>query len=153
MNRVILALGSNVGDRETHIEKAIEMIATHEMVELHAVATLFANPAQAVYAQPDFLNTCIEISTWLIPEELLDLTETIEREFGRKNKGGQDPRTLDIDIIFYADQIISSDRLLIPHPLMHQREFVLKPLSEIAKDWVHPMLQMTVEQMYRTVMR
>lgn len=151
MNNVILGLGSNVGDKESYIDSAISHLADHDMIEIKQMSSLFENPAQTPYPQPDFLNACIEIQTFLTPEELLDLTESIEKKLDRRSKGGQDPRTIDIDIIFYGDEIITTDRLMVPHPLMHTRDFVLKPLLDIAKDWVHPLLQQRVDEMVQFV--
>ena len=98
MYSVILGLGSNVGDRESYIDKAVSLISEHDMIESKQLSTLYENPAQTTYPQPDFLNACMEVATFLTPEELLDATEAIERDLDRNSKGGQDPRTIDIDM-------------------------------------------------------
>ena len=144
MNKVILSLGSNLGHREQHLSDAIDALSSHDQIQITAVSSDYENSAVSNFSQPDFINKAIQITTFLTPDELLETTETIEKKLGRISKEHRDPRNIDIDIIFYNNDIISTDRLVIPHPLMHERLFVLDPVSEIAPEWIHPILEETV---------
>jgi 2-amino-4-hydroxy-6-hydroxymethyldihydropteridine diphosphokinase len=93
---------------------------------------------------PAFLNAAAEVRTTLGSHALLHRLLEIEREMGRQRKARWEPRTIDLDLLLFGDQIISSQELIVPHPLMHERRFVLEPLSEIASQVVHPTLQMTI---------
>ncbi|HEX5037541.1 MAG TPA: 2-amino-4-hydroxy-6-hydroxymethyldihydropteridine diphosphokinase, partial [bacterium] len=97
--------------------------------------------------QPNFLNGVFEVETDLEPERLLDLLEAIERDLGRARKGDWSPRPVDLDILFYDDRVVSTDRLKIPHPGLAGRLFVLKPLADLAPDMVHPVLKKTIKEL------
>ncbi|MGA0241915.1 MAG: 2-amino-4-hydroxy-6-hydroxymethyldihydropteridine diphosphokinase [Candidatus Marinamargulisbacteria bacterium] len=147
MNTVYLGLGSNLGQRDTHIERALDQLSAHDDIIIQQLAARYETVAIASYQQPNYLNTAVKIITVLTPLELLDVTEAIELAMGRTSKGMGDPRVIDIDILFYNDQVLSHDRLMIPHPLAHERLFVLNPLHDIAPDLVHPMLNMTISEL------
>lgn len=140
INTVYLGLGSNVGHREEQLQQAIDEIASIEGIDLDQVSTFIETEAVTKMKHPDFINAAISIRTILTPRELLDLFQELERKMGRKSKGNLDPRTLDIDILFYGNDIVLEDDLIIPHPLVHERLFVLTPLAEIAPDFVHPLI-------------
>jgi 2-amino-4-hydroxy-6-hydroxymethyldihydropteridine diphosphokinase len=140
-----LGLGSNVGDREFALRSALAKIARTPHIELIRSSSILENPAVGGPADsPPFLNAAAEIRTTLGSHALLHELLEIERTLGRSRREKWAPRTIDIDILLLGDQIISSDELVVPHPLMHERRFVLKPLAEIAPNMVHPALQMTI---------
>lgn len=145
---VYLALGSNVGDREEYIEQAVFLISKLKGVEMIKRSTNYETEAEGVKDQPPFINAALEIRTSLSPHKLLDELQTIENALGREREVEWGPRTIDIDILLFGNQVISDDRLQIPHPLMHERLFVLQPLKEIAPRAMHPMLEKSISTIY-----
>jgi 2-amino-4-hydroxy-6-hydroxymethyldihydropteridine diphosphokinase len=134
-----LGLGSNVGDRESHLEAAVDGLRKHG-VQVDAISSLYeTQPVGEVLDQPDFLNAAIRIRTDLEPEELLDLCKAIEVEQGRL-LGGQrhGPRPLDVDLLLLGDVELETDRLTLPHPEASSRRFVLAPLLELDPDLALP---------------
>jgi 2-amino-4-hydroxy-6-hydroxymethyldihydropteridine diphosphokinase len=127
-----LGLGSNVGDRESHLRRAIEDLRAHG-VEVEAVSSLYeTEPVGEILDQPDFLNAAIRIGTSLEPEGLLDVCKAIEAEHGRAFGGPRHgPRPIDIDLLLLGDLELSTDRLTLPHPEVTSRRFVLMPLLEL----------------------
>jgi 2-amino-4-hydroxy-6-hydroxymethyldihydropteridine diphosphokinase len=127
-----LGLGSNVGDRESHLRAAIELLGERG-VEVDAVSSTYeTEPVGEVLDQPDFLNAAVRIRTDLEPEELLDLCKQIERERGRVLDGPRhSPRPLDVDLLLLGDLELSTDLLTLPHPEVTSRRFVLAPLLEL----------------------
>lgn len=139
-----LALGANLGDRKRNIRDAVGLLVATEGVTVTQVSSLLDNPA--VGGEPDappFLNAAAEIKTTLGSHALLHRILEIEQKLGRVRRQKWESRIIDIDLLLYGDVIISSQELVIPHPLMHERRFVLQPLAEIAPEAVHPVLQMT----------
>ncbi len=130
-----LGLGSNVGDRESHLRDAIEDLRGHG-VTVEAVSSLYqTEPVGEILDQPDFLNAAIRIRTSLDPEELLDLCKAIEAEHGRAFGGPRHgPRPIDIDLLLLGELEISTERLTLPHPELTSRRFVLAPLLELDPD-------------------
>ena len=147
MNTVFLGLGSNIGQRETNIEQALDALNQHPHTEINSVSPLYETIAVSHFKQANYLNGAAKIQTLLTPDELLTFTESIETHLGRTSKGLGDPRTIDIDILFYNDTVISLDHLSIPHPLAHERLFVLNPLNDIAPDLIHPILNQSVSEL------
>jgi len=143
-----IAVGSNIGDSRTIIAMALEKLNSQEDIEMTACSDFIVTPPYGVTDQPDFLNGCIEVNTLMMPEELLDTLNRTEALFGRERKIHWGPRTLDLDIIFYDDQVINTQRLTVPHPDMANRMFVLKPLNQIAGWKMHPVYHKTVAQLY-----
>jgi 2-amino-4-hydroxy-6-hydroxymethyldihydropteridine diphosphokinase len=127
-----LGLGSNVGDRESHLRRAIEDLREHG-VEVEAVSSLYeTEPVGEILDQPDFLNAAIRIRTELEPEPLLDVCKAIEVEHGRAFAGPRHgPRPIDIDLLLLGDLELSTERLTLPHPEVTSRRFVLAPLLEL----------------------
>ena len=127
-----LGLGSNVGDRESHLRRAVEDLRGHG-VEVEAVSSLYeTEPVGEILDQPDFLNAAIRIRTELDPDELLDLCKAIEVEHGRAFGGPRHgPRPIDIDLLLLGDLELSTERLTLPHPEVTSRRFVLAPLLEL----------------------
>ena len=133
-----ISIGSNIGERETIIKDAISTLDSFEEIRVSAVSDIIETKPYGVTDQPDFLNGCLEIRTLLRPGELLAELLLIEASFGRERKEHWGPRTLDLDILFYDSQCILSHDLVVPHPDMQNRMFVLKPLSQIAPYFIHP---------------
>ena len=148
MTTVYLSLGSNVGNREKHIKDAIAALAGLEHTSVLRHSRNFEPQAlDAPEGTPDFLNAAVAIETTLPPADLLEETQAIEIKLGRTEKNTFAPRTIDIDVLFYGDEVILDDRLTIPHPLLHERYFVLAPLSEIAPDLLHPIFGQPVSEL------
>jgi 2-amino-4-hydroxy-6-hydroxymethyldihydropteridine diphosphokinase len=130
-----LGLGSNVGDRESHLRGALDLLGKHE-VEVEAVSSVYeTEPVGEILDQPDFLNAAARISTRLEPLDLLDACKAIEAEHGRMFGGPRHgPRTLDLDLLLLGDVELSNERLTLPHPQVTSRRFVLAPLLELDPD-------------------
>ncbi|HWP41544.1 MAG TPA: 2-amino-4-hydroxy-6-hydroxymethyldihydropteridine diphosphokinase [Tepidisphaeraceae bacterium] len=142
-----IALGANLGNRQQNIRNALKALGETPGIQITRVSSLLENPAQGMGEDaPPFLNAVAEIRTTLGSHALLHRLIEIERSLGRQRatSGKWTSRTIDLDLLLYGDQIISSQELIVPHPLMHERRFVLEPLCEIAPDVVHPTLQMTI---------
>lgn len=142
-----IALGSNLGDKEAYLNHAIERLDEQEDCEVVKSSDLIVTAPYGMTDQDEFLNGCLELRTLLYPMELLKLLHKIEKEAKRERTIHWGPRTLDLDIIFYDDLILDSEKLVIPHTDMHNREFVLKPLAQIAKGKRHPVLGKTVQEL------
>jgi len=141
VTRAHLGLGANIGNRERNLRMALCLLARRARVV--AVSSLYRSPAvvpEGAPPGPDFLNAACEIETGLQPGDLLAFVKEIEREIGRRPAARWAPRPIDIDILLYGGLVLETDALTIPHPLLHQRDFVLVPLAEIAPAAVHPTL-------------
>ena len=146
-HKAYIALGSNMGDRKAHLQRGVELLQETEGCRVERVSDFIATAPYGYLEQEDFLNGCLELDTLLTPEELLERLHEIEQAEKRERKIHWGPRTLDLDIIFYDDLVLDSEALHIPHIEMHKRDFVLKPLNQIAP-WVrHPLLKKTVREM------
>lgn len=146
-HRAYIAVGSNLGDKEQYIRQGIKSLDSRKDCILERTSKLIQTKPYGVEEQPDFLNGMIELRTLLFPEELLDVLHQVEQEANRERKVHWGPRTLDLDIIFYDDCVVDKENLQIPHPDMENREFVLKPLAELAPYLRHPLNGKTVRQM------
>jgi len=143
-----LSLGSNVGDREEYIEQAITLLRETPGIKVIRRSSNYETQPQGNKNQPLFINAAVEISTHYSPQTLLELLQGFEDTLGRDRSIEWGPRTIDIDILLYGDEIVSDDNLTIPHPLMHERLFVLEPLAEIAPNVKHPVLERTIKDLY-----
>jgi 2-amino-4-hydroxy-6-hydroxymethyldihydropteridine diphosphokinase len=132
-----IALGSNLGDSRSILSQAIDRLQTSPQIVLIAVSSWYLT-APIGPPQPDYLNGCATLRTSLTPLELLGTLHAIETEFGRVRQQIWGARTLDLDLLLYAQQIIDTPSLQLPHPRMSERAFVLIPLAEIAPDWIEP---------------
>ena len=146
MKRVYLGLGSNLGDREAMLKSAIDQL---ESPDLHVLRTSSIRETAPAYVldQPYFLNQVVEAETSLFPKQLLSRLKKIEIALGRKPTRPKGPRAIDLDILFYADAVVSMADLEIPHPGIAERRFVLEPLAELAPDLRHPVSGKTVREM------
>ncbi|WP_022819237.1 2-amino-4-hydroxy-6-hydroxymethyldihydropteridine diphosphokinase [Fusobacterium russii] len=143
-NTVYLSLGSNVGDKKANIENAIRSISELSDTYVTKKSALIETEPFGYKEQDNFINSCIEIKTLLYPKELLFKLLAIEKSMGRERKMKWGPRIIDLDIIFYNKEVIEDEDLIVPHPYMEQRAFVLEPLEEINPNFVHPLLNKRV---------
>lgn len=145
---VYLALGANIGDRESNIRLALRLLEPQAHVE--AVGALYESTPQPPAPPPDFLNTACRVSTLLDPEALLEFVKRVESDIGRRPGPLWGPRPIDIDIVLYDDRIMDTADLTIPHTQLLQRNFVLQPLLDMGDDLVHPV---TGEQISKALER
>ena len=147
MYKVFLSLGSNLGNRIFNLQKALELISQHIGVVNH-VGALYETEPWGFDSENWFLNTAIELETILNPKELLQKCMWIENILGRKRnmaEAGYSSRPIDIDILFFGNEIINLPNLIIPHEHLHKRKFVLAPLNDIAPQFVHPVKNQSVK--------
>ena len=150
MKTVYLSIGSNVGDREAHLARALGRLAENDLRVLRASGVYETEPRD-VPDQAWFLNQVVEAETELFPIQLLGRLQKIERALGRLPGLPKGPRAIDLDILLYGDAIVSVPDLDIPHPRMGDRRFVLEPLAELAPDLRHPRTGQTVREMLAQV--
>jgi 2-amino-4-hydroxy-6-hydroxymethyldihydropteridine diphosphokinase len=140
---IFLGLGSNIGDCAVNLNKAIKLLG----LPIVAKSSLYETEPVDYLNQPWFLNQVLQCETSFHPLKLLAECQKVEKELGRTREISKGPRTIDIDLLFYNDEILKSSELTIPHPAIPQRRFVLIPLAEIAPDFVHPELNLTIRQL------
>ncbi len=138
---VYIGLGSNVGDSKSEIHEALRMLA--ERVRIAKVSSLYRTEPVGFREQADFVNAVVEVEAERSADELLALCRSIEERLGRERIVRWGPRTIDVDILLYGNAVLNTPELVIPHPRMAERRFVLAPLTEIAPDVVHPVLHRT----------
>jgi 2-amino-4-hydroxy-6-hydroxymethyldihydropteridine diphosphokinase len=143
---VYLSLGSNLGDRTAHIERALARLS-EEGVRIVKRSSFYQTEPVEFLAQGWFLNIAVEAETELMPRQLLRVIRQIERELGRKRTVKSGPRTIDIDILLFDANIVRAAELEIPHPRMTERKFVLVPMAEIAPSLRHPVLRLTMTEL------
>lgn len=131
---ILVALGSNIGDRQENITTAIRALSQHRDITIDKVSSLYETKPVGITDQPDFLNGVISISTTLEPLKLLEVCLGVESQMGRIRHERWGPRNIDIDILIYHSVVIGDEVLQIPHPRLHERSFVLVPLQEIARE-------------------
>ena len=147
-NEAYIALGANVGDRERNIRDAIGRLESKGDVRVPRVSALVDNPAVGgPLGSPPFLNSAARVLTDLPPDALLRRMLEVEHAMGRQRRLKWEPRVIDLDLLLYGTQVIDAPDLKVPHPLMHERDFVLRPLAEIAPDVVHPVLHKNIRQL------
>jgi len=146
MHEVFLLLGSNLGDRQLFLKQAIEHIES-EIAPVSKVSSVYETQSWGKTDLPDYLNQVIVLATDLSPQIILHRILNIEHKLGREREEKWGSRTIDIDILFYGDQIINEPGLHIPHQELQKRRFTLEPLAEIAPEWLHPILQKNILQL------
>lgn len=145
---IFLLLGSNLGDRESYLKKAREEIVA-TIGSVVRISSIYKTIAWGVENQPDFLNQVVQVNTQLNPNDLLVQALAVEERIGRIRELKWESRVIDIDLLFYDQQIISLDHLKIPHPHIPQRRFTLEPLAEIAPAFIHPILKVSIMALLR----
>lgn len=147
MVKAYLGLGSNIGDRAHQLQQAIRIIDQYQYIDVTSISPIYETAPVGYTDQPQFLNLCIEIETTLDPQELLKRCLETEEALHRVRKIRWGPRTLDVDILLYGNEIIEEDNLIIPHPRMAERAFVLIPLNDIASKHIEPRSQKLIENL------
>lgn len=145
--RVFLSLGSNVGRRPDNLRKALDLIGREAGIKVVRVSLLYSTAPVGYTAQRTFLNGVLELRTRLGPRDLLDRLEGIEARMGKSTPFRNGPRRIDIDVLLYGLRQVDECGLVVPHPRMHSRRFVLEPLAEIAPRAVHPVLRRTAARL------
>jgi 2-amino-4-hydroxy-6-hydroxymethyldihydropteridine diphosphokinase len=158
---VLLLTGSNFRGKEQILQRAAECIA-EQVGPIERASQICYSEAWGFTCEEEFANQAILVSTGLAADEVLMKTQAIERELGRDREAESEEklltgeryasRVVDIDIIFYDDIVVESEKLTLPHPLMHEREFVLRPMLEVAAEWRHPIIGRTVEEMLEGIL-
>ncbi|MFH2057793.1 MAG: 2-amino-4-hydroxy-6-hydroxymethyldihydropteridine diphosphokinase [Pseudomonadota bacterium] len=152
LHTVYLSIGSNIGDKKNNLKQAISCLQAHDMIDLKAISSFYKTQPQNYIDQDWFVNAALKIKTSLLPEPLLAVLKTLEKQM---DKGGKPfrfgPRMIDLDIIFYDDMILKTQHLEIPHPRMHERCFVLVPLCDIGATQVHPVLKLKSEELLEQI--
>lgn len=143
---VYLLLGSNLGNKKQHINQAGEGIKK-EIGEITAGSALYKTAPWGKTDQPDFINQAIKVATFLTPQQVLDQIFHIEKSLGRERTAHWGSRVIDIDILFYGNEVVNDPRLTIPHPHLHNRAFALLPLLEIAPEFIHPVFKQSIRQL------
>ena len=147
--KVYLGLGTNLGDKELNLRVALQKIE-ERIGKIISLSAFYATAPWGFSSEHTFLNAAACVETLLPPLSVLHLTQEIEREIGRTHKsvgGVYSDRVIDIDLLLYDDRVLDTPELKLPHPLMHERRFVMEPLAEIAPDLVHPILKKKMREL------
>lgn len=152
MSTAYISIGSNLGEREENCKKATNLIRKNG-IAVTKQSKMYETEPWGVKNQPKFINMAIEVETDKRPDELLMLLKQIEKDLGRTETVKWGPRVIDLDILLYNDLVLDTPDLKIPHPHLHEREFVLRPLNEIAFDKKHPETGQTIKEMLKLINR
>lgn len=143
-----IGVGSNLGNRDRLIASAVDRLRSAPGVVSVLLSPLHeTDPVGGLPGQPPFLNAAARVETTLSPQRLLQLLLSIESELGRERRERWGPRTIDLDLLLYGDEVIDTPELILPHPRLHERRFVLEPLAEIAPDVTHPVMHRSIKNL------
>ena len=149
MENLFLLTGSNIGNSAQHLQQAKQFINERIGITVKS-SSVYKTEPWGKKDQQDFLNQVLLVQTKLLAEDALIQLLQIEKEMGRNRIQKWEPRIIDIDILFYGDRIINTEKLIVPHPLLHERRFTLLPLAEIAAGYMHPFLHKTIEELLQS---
>lgn len=149
MVKVYLGVGSNLGNKSSNIKRAINNIK--KKLKINKISQLYKTEPVGCKNQDWFLNCVVEAETKIKPMALLEFLKSIEKKLKRVKTIRYGPRTIDIDILFYGDEIVKTKKLIVPHPRMHRRLFVLEPFAEINQNFIHPKLKKTIIELKNTI--
>ena len=148
---VFIGIGANLGDRANTLQRAVSILHAESKVSVVALSSVYETDPIGVVDQPKFLNAAVSLDTDLPARDLLNYLLDIEKDFGRVRKTRWGPRTLDLDILLYRDAVIDEPGLTVPHSYLHQREFVLAPLCDLAPDVTHPVLAQSLQSLFSSL--
>ena len=146
MAEVFISLGSNEGNRREYLDKAVNLLQDQKEINIKKMSSYYETEPVGYTEQPKFINAVLLLNTTYFPRHLLHILQNIELQLKRKRDIRWGPRTIDLDILFFGNVIMESEDLIIPHPRLTQRSFVLIPLVEIAPSFIHPITQKTLSQ-------
>ena len=146
-----IGIGSNLGIRQENCFRAIEILEKRG-IKVQKKSSLYETEPWGVKDQPRFINMVVQIETTLEPNDLLRVLKDIEKEIGRQDSFRWGPRMIDLDILLFNALVLNEKDLQIPHPYLHEREFVLRPLSEIAPDVIHPVFHMSIDKLTQNML-
>ncbi|WP_455586089.1 2-amino-4-hydroxy-6-hydroxymethyldihydropteridine diphosphokinase [Bacteroides sp.] len=148
--RAYLGLGTNLGDKERNLQMSVQKVG-ERIGSIVSLSAFYTTAPWGFSSGNSFLNAVVCVETELLPLQMLEETQAIERELGRTKKsvnGVYSDRVIDIDLLLYGDTVMSVEGLVLPHPLMTERRFVMEPLAEIAPDVLHPVLHKTIKELF-----
>lgn len=145
MATVYISLGSNVGDRAANLRAATAELS--RLGQVRQTSPIYATEPVEYTKQDEFLNCVVELETRLVPQALMETILGIEQHMGRVRGADKGPRSIDLDLLLYDNQVVEAPGLKIPHPAMHRRRFVLAPLADIAPEAMHPVLKQTAREL------
>jgi 2-amino-4-hydroxy-6-hydroxymethyldihydropteridine diphosphokinase len=147
-NTAYISTGSNMGEKHDNCLKALAALGRTDTVTVESISRFYLTEPMEYEDQPWFVNAAAKVRTSLGPADLLALLKSFEIKYGRKENGIRfGPRPLDFDIIFFNDLIIETEKLIVPHPRMHNREFVLRPINDLAPELIHPVFNKSISQL------
>jgi 2-amino-4-hydroxy-6-hydroxymethyldihydropteridine diphosphokinase len=147
MSIAYIGLGSNIGDKSDNIKRALEILDQFDGLKVVKASSYYETEPVGYEDQDWFVNAVAKIDTVLSPEQLLIAFKKVEKLIGRKDRIRWGPREIDLDLLFYDQMLIDIPNLIVPHPRLHERAFVLVPLAEIAPDLVHPVIKKTIAEL------
>ncbi len=142
-----IAMGSNMGDRLNYLEETISCFWLYRQLKMKKASSIYETAPLGKTDQPSFLNCVLEIDTIFTPQTLLGTMQVVENRLGRQRTEKWGPRTIDLDVLLYGDQLINTPGFIVPHPRMSERAFVMIPLIEIAPDLIHPVFKKTIKEL------
>ncbi len=149
MATVYIGLGSNLGHREANLEQAMRLFKPEFRIQ--KTSSIYETDMLYRIGKPRYFNMCVRVETDLSPEQVFEKCQRIEKSMGRRKADRYDPRVIDVDVLLYEHTVLRTAELTIPHPKMHERAFVLVPLSEIAGRVMHPVVRKTISQLVGTL--